>query len=101
MENRTDRRKQAESMLWSECLSEMKAPFRKNAELGGYVLDFYCPGAKLAVEVREAGEKDNYRRSEYLRRLGVELLHFTMDDVEKMSSGVYRVIESAVARRCV
>ena len=99
MENCTDRRKLAESMLWRECLSEMKAPFRKNAELGGYVLEFYCPGAKLAVEVRDAGEKDNFRRNECLRRHGVELLRFTVDDVETMASGVYRVIESAVAQR--
>ena len=101
MENSTDRRKQIEALLWRECLSEMKAPFQKDAELGDYVLEFYCPGAKLAVEVREAGEKDNYCRSEYLRRLGVELLHFTADDVEAMPAGVFHVIESAVAQRFV
>ena len=99
MKNSAERRECAEARLWRECLCSAKEPFRKNAELGGYVLDFYCPSAKLAVEVREAGGKDNFQRSEYLRRLGVELLHFTADDVEEMPAGVYRVIESALAQR--
>jgi len=99
MEDSTQCRERVAARLWRECLCHTNAPFQRGAEFGGYLLDFYCPTAKLAVEVRDGNERDNFRRNEYLRRLGVELLHFSPKDVEQMPAGVYGVIESALEKR--
>ncbi|MGN6849873.1 MAG: endonuclease domain-containing protein [Sphingomicrobium sp.] len=61
--------------------------FRRQHPIGNYVLDFYCPVAKLAIEVDGAAhdfgdrpERDN-RRTEWLNGEGVEVLRIPAKEV--------------------
>ncbi len=56
--------------------------------MGGYILDFYCPALKLAVELD--GLRHNtpeiwtadFRRDAHLRTLGIETVHFSDSWIE-------------------
>ncbi|HUT98397.1 MAG TPA: DUF559 domain-containing protein, partial [bacterium] len=51
----------AETRLW-RCLRRKQlfgARFRRQHPLGGYILDFYCPESKLAVELDGSGHGQN------------------------------------------
>ena len=91
------RRKQTETerILWQELRhSKLGAKFKRQYSLGNYVADFYCPEAKLAIElmgsvhsldrawVYDAG------RVRYLESLGVKTLVFWNGEVEKNLAGV-------------
>jgi very-short-patch-repair endonuclease len=61
--------------------------FRRQHSVGAYVLDFYCPAARLAVELDgdshftdEAIEHDR-KRTAYLNALHIKVLRFLNTDV--------------------
>lgn len=61
--------------------------FRRQHAMGVYILDFYCPAAKLAVEVDGAGHDHpeqaahDHRRDAWLETQGVRVLRFSADAV--------------------
>lgn len=92
------RRKQteAEKLLWQKLRNKQLAglKFFRQYSVGRYILDFYCPTLKLAVELDgghhglpEVAAYDE-ARSEYLKGLGIEVLRFWNDDVLKEMEGV-------------
>jgi very-short-patch-repair endonuclease len=91
----------AEILLWSKIrMRQFKdLLFYRQKPLGGYIVDFYCPKAKLVVEVdggqhltKEAMEYDKVR-SEFLNSLGLTVLRFTNVDVIDNIEGVVVTIE--------
>ena len=61
--------------------------FFRQYSIGSYILDFYCPALKLAVEL-DGGQhteckhrKYDDARSEYLKAQGIEVLRFWNHDV--------------------
>ena len=81
----------AEGKLWN--LLRFKAlggyRFRRQRPVAGYILDFYCPGKRLTVELdgghhsdRDQEEYDQIR-SARLNNLGVRVLRFWDDEVLK------------------
>jgi very-short-patch-repair endonuclease len=79
----------AEKLLWSilqhSNLGGYK--FRRQHSVGAYILDFYCPSEKLAIELDgashftdEAPEYDR-RRTAYLNALNIKVLRFLNTDV--------------------
>ena len=73
----------AEKLLWQSLKnSGTGAKFRRQHGIGPYVLDFYCPKQKLAIEI-EGGIHDDVLRSGYdgerhawLESQGVRVLYF-------------------------
>jgi very-short-patch-repair endonuclease len=62
--------------------------------IGDYIVDFFCPKAKLVIEVDgsqhfsdEMAEADR-KRDNYLMNLGLKVLRFTDTDVLKNAEGV-------------
>ena len=77
----------AEQRLWLRLRNRqlMGYRFRRQYGIGPYVLDFYCPELKLAIEVDgdshfEAGEYDR-ERQRYIESLGIRVLRFTKREV--------------------
>ncbi len=68
--------------------------FRRQHPIGGYILDFYCERAALAVEIDGGGHgetdkmSDDSRRTETLRRLGIRVIRFWNTDVLQNLDGV-------------
>jgi Uncharacterized protein conserved in bacteria len=93
----------AEALLWEELrdrrLNGYK--FRRQHPIAGFIVDFYCPEVKLAIEVdgsvhREPGQADYDReRSRILAETGVEVLRFWNEEV---INGRPAVIERITAK---
>jgi very-short-patch-repair endonuclease len=69
-----------EVMLWARLRhrSPQNPVFRRQYPIGPYILDFFCPAAKLAVEIDGHGHGDDAQRAHDARRdrwLGNRGLH--------------------------
>jgi len=68
-------------------------------------VDFYCPAAKLVVEVDggyhlEAAQAEyDLERTEYLNARGLLVLRFRNDEMENHQGGVCRTIQETVSKR--
>jgi len=96
-ENMTD----AERHLWARIrMRQIKGyQFYRQKPIGDYIVDFFCPKAKLIIEVdgsqhfvNETIEYDRIRE-EYVSSLGLRVLRFTNTDVLKHVEGVVERIE--------
>ena len=76
--------------------------FLRQYSFGPYVLDFYCPAAKLAVELdggqHNEGENREYdaARSEYLRAHGIDVVRFWNHEVLKDMHSVLSKLVSGI-----
>ena len=90
-DNMTD----AERHLWASIrMRQIKGyQFYRQKPIGDYIVDFFCPKAKLIIEVdgsqhfvNETIEYDRIRE-EYVSSLGLRVLRFTNTDVLKHVEG--------------
>ena len=93
----------AEKVLWRYLKkSSLGAKFRRQHGVGPYVLDFYCPEHKLAIEIQGGVHKDVLRseydakRTAYLESEGIRVLCFENRSLLELSEYVVGVIKSAV-----
>ncbi|MHB8843903.1 MAG: endonuclease domain-containing protein [Nitrospirota bacterium] len=92
----------AEVILWNvlrgKGLSGRK--FRRQYSIGPYIVDFYCPQAKLAIEIDgeshfiEGAEMRDRERQKYIQAKGIQVLRFTNTDVYERLEGVVLQIAS-------
>lgn len=86
----------AERMLWIKIKKKQlnNLQFYRQKIIGDYIVDFYCPRAKIVIEVdggqhyEEEGIKKDEIRDNYLKNLGFKVLRFTNLDVLKNIGGV-------------
>jgi len=91
-ENMTD----AERHLWAKIrMKQLKdCQFYRQKPIGDYIADFYCPKAKLVIEVdgsqHFSDEMTDYDRirDEYLSSLGLRVLRFTNTEILTNTEGV-------------
>jgi len=85
-----------ERLLWRRLRNRQLSgfKFRRQHPLPPYVLDFYCAELGLAIELDggqhydEAGQAKDRRRTDYLRRQGLEVRRFSNLDVLQNLDGV-------------
>lgn len=78
----------AEKLLW-ECLREEKlgCKIRRQHSIGKYIADFYCPLAKLVIEIdggyhtRPEQQERDAERTAYFRALGFKVVRYRNEDV--------------------
>ena len=99
--NQTD----AEKVFWAHVRNSQFFGMRffRQYSVGPYILDFYCPALKLAIELdggrhnqTEAREYDA-ARSEFLNAHGIEVIRFWNDEVLSEIDGVMARVEMKVA----
>jgi len=90
----------AERHLWSKIRRKQlkNYQFYRQKNIGSYIVDFYCPAAKLIVEV-DGGQhyvsetiKNDEIRDNYLGNLGFTVLRFSDRDIFKNIEGVLQRI---------
>ena len=93
----------AERRLWSKLrLRQLNGfQFYRQRIIVNYIMDFFCPKAKLVVEVdggqHYSGEKQksDFKRDEYLKRIGIKVLRFSDREVLTNINGVVeRILEN-------
>ena len=90
----------AESVLWYYLRRKQLEgyKFRRQYSVGKYVIDFYCPRFKLAIEVDGASHfwpgaaEYDKRRQKYIESFGIKFLRFTNTDVYENIDGVLEKI---------
>jgi very-short-patch-repair endonuclease len=79
--------------------------FRRQHEIGGYILDFYCADAKLAVELDgfqhglPEGLQQDEKREKFLKEHDIETLRFWNRQWRKNRDGCLLEIWNALQRR--
>ena len=74
----------AESALWEQLRAGRLngSRWRRQYSIGNYILDFYCPGAKLCVELDGSshytyqGAKEDAVRTAFLNTKGIKVIRF-------------------------
>jgi very-short-patch-repair endonuclease len=96
----------AEVILWSRLQRKqiLGYKFRRQFSVGSYVIDFYCPELKLAIEIdgtspfKEEIEKYDHHRQESIEKLGISFLRFTNNDIYKNLNGIVQVIGDKIQK---
>ena len=103
-ELRTNATKQ-EKRLWYDFLKRYSLHFYRQRIIGDYIVDFYCPKAKLVIEVDgsqhfedDALEYDKVR-TEFLNALDLHVIRFTNKEVDENFDGVCQMIDIEVQAR--
>jgi very-short-patch-repair endonuclease len=71
-----------------------------------YILDSYCPAARLAIEIDGSGhgyllcETRDRARDEFLANMGIAVLRFWNHQVRQELDGVLKAIWFALEERC-
>lgn len=79
----------AEQVLWDKLKSRQLNgfKFRRQYSVDKYVLDFYCPEAKLGIEVdgpshfSDTARDFDKKRQGTIESFGIELIRFTNNDI--------------------
>ena len=83
-----------ERHLWYDFLKSLPIPVKRQKIVGNYILDFYVPRNKIAVELdgsqhyEEEGRNKDHERDEYLNSMGIKVLRYSNYDVNKNFEGV-------------
>ena len=89
-----------EQLLWRMLrLSRGELRFRRQHPIGPYVADFYCPAAKLVIEIDGATHDyrnaDDIRRDEYMKSLGLGVMRIAaaevLADPSAVADGLLRI----------
>jgi len=85
--------------------NQLGIKFRRQHHVSKHIVDFYCHKLKLVIEIdggyplkRDQKEYDKFRATD-LSNLGITILRFTNDQVEKNIKEVLHEIELQVAHR--
>jgi very-short-patch-repair endonuclease len=90
----------AEVILWKELSRKQMHgyKFRRQYGVDQFVLDFYCPRLKLAIEIdgdshfMPGAEEQDKTRQEYIEAYSIRFLRFTNTDVCENLDGVCQMI---------
>ena len=97
----------SELKLWSRIRRKQifGLQFYRQRPIGNYIVDFYCPGAQLVLEVDGSqhmhelvGRKDEYRDG-YLKQQGIKVLRFGSLQVLRQLDAVVEEVSQTVASR--
>jgi len=74
--------------------------FRRQFGIGPYVVDFFCPRHRIAIEVdgdshyEENAEKNDRLRTSFIESKGIRIVRFTNTDIVENIDGVIETIRS-------
>ena len=88
----------AEVVLWSRLKDRqlLGYKFRRQLSVGPYILDFYCPALKLAIEVdgdshfHDGVRQYDTRRQASIELLGIKILRFLNTEIYENMESVLR-----------
>ena len=96
----------AEIKLWAKLRRKqiLNLQFSRQKPIGNFIVDFYCPKARLVIEVdggrhyHGQGRENDAARDRYLGSLGLEVIRFSNREVIQNIDGVLTVIVERLER---
>jgi very-short-patch-repair endonuclease len=97
----------AEIVLWSRLKSNALDgyKFRRQYSVGKFVIDFYCPRLKLAIEVdgdshfSDESEPYDKARRDFIESFGISFLRFTNNEIYENLGEVLAKIENCMQKK--
>jgi very-short-patch-repair endonuclease len=92
---------EAEILLWTYLKGKQLngRKFRRQQSIGNYIVDFYCPTEKLAIELDgdfhfdEVVKKYDEKRTEFINKFSIKLIRFENQEVLYNLETVLKSIE--------
>ena len=83
----------AEDKLWQRLRRKaLGVNFRRQHAIDRFIVDFYCPEARLVVEVdgtiHDYTQEEDAIRQEFIESLGMRVLRFTNAEVSQSMEGI-------------
>lgn len=81
--------------------------FRRQYSVGRFILDFYCPKLRLAIEIdgqshfRPGRKQHDARRQQWLESHRIQVIRFLSSDVLENLDGLVQALDQAVQSRGV
>ena len=96
-----------EVVLWTKLRNRqlLGKKFRRQFGIGPYIVDFYCPELKLAVEIDGEshflgdGPKRDARRDAVIAQSGITVLHVPNHEVMQNLDGVLELLAGTILER--
>jgi very-short-patch-repair endonuclease len=94
----------AEVLFWNEVKRKKfyNLDFDRQKIIGNYIVDFYCAEKNLVIEIDGGShdEKEEYDniRDDYLKGLGLNIIHFLDSDVKNNFLGVFDYLRNYIAK---
>ena len=97
----------SEVLLWTKLKNNQihGERFLRQYGVGQYILDFYCPRLKLAIEVdgeshyTSGAEEYDKDRQKYIEAYGIQFLRFTNPDICENLDGVCQMIFEEIEKK--
>ena len=94
----------AEALIWQKlrCKQIENCKFRNQYSVEQFVLDFYSPEIKLAIEIdgeshfQEGAAQYDHERQIFIESVGINFLRFTNNDVYENLNGVLEIIAQKI-----
>jgi len=89
-----------ERHLWYDFLKDHPLHFYRQRIIGNYIVDFYCPSHKLAIELDgsqhfdDEGKRKDAERTAFIEGCGISILRIPNNEVMSNFRGVCEYIES-------
>ncbi len=92
----------AEKILWQEIrTNKLTVHFRRQQIIKGFIVDFYCHTAGLVIEVdgdmHDLQQEEDARREMVLKEMGLRIIRFRNEEVEKNLPAVLRKIHELIS----
>ena len=78
-----------EKHLWYDFLKDHPIKFSRQKAIGEYIVDFYCPSLKIAIEIDgnqhysiDGLENDKHRAKE-INKQGIQIIRITNNQIDK------------------
>ena len=94
-----------ERHLWYDFLRQYPVNFSRQKVLGRYIADFYCPQAKLVVELdgsqhyESSGIETDAQRTNFLENYGLTVIRIPNNAITQNFAGVCEYIDKEVKSR--
>ncbi len=94
-----------EKHLWYDFLRNYRPHFHRQKPMLTYILDFYCPTARIVVELdgsqhfEEKAQAYDERRTKELINIGIEILRYTNREIEESFESVCTSIDVTIKER--
>lgn len=94
-----------ERKLWYLFLRNYPVKIYKQRIIDSYIVDFYCASAKLVIEIdgsqhyTEEGQVYDEKRSDCLKRYGLEVIRFSNREIDRQFDAVCEKIHMVIQSR--
>jgi very-short-patch-repair endonuclease len=93
-----------EKHLWYDFLKNYEIKFQRQKAIGEYIVDFYCPSLKIAIEIdgrqhysKEGLENDRIRTEE-INKQGIQVIRITNTQIDKDFTWICEFLDKEIKK---